>query len=133
VLEGEYKFDKLLVAPPGTRAIIHEPAENIALWAPRGTDAWYLAPGKEHYRAAEFFVPETSAYRISASARLFLQHCSPLPEEDTLQHVEYIADEMLAAIARLNTRIQTGEISKSNILKQVANAITVSDEGSFQS
>ena len=130
VLEGEYKFDKLLVAPPGTRAIIHEPAENIALWTHRGTDAWYLAPGKERYRETKFFVPETSAYRISASAKFFLQHCSPLPEEDTLQHVEYIADEMLAAIARLNTRIQTGEISKSNILKQVANAITVSDESS---
>jgi len=49
VLEGEYKFDKLVGAPPGTRALIHEPAENRASWALRGTDVCYLAQAKEHY------------------------------------------------------------------------------------
>ena len=36
----------------------------------------------------------------------------------------------MAAMARLNTRIQTGEISKSKILKQVADTITGSEESS---
>ena len=123
VLEGDYEFDKLLVAPPGTRAVIHEPADSRASWAPRGTDAWYLAPAKEHYRAARFFVPETSAYRISASAKMFPQHCSSLPEENTLQHVEYIAEELDAAITRLNGKVRKGEINKSTVLQKVAQAI----------
>ena len=38
---------------------------------------------------------------------------------------------MMAAMARLNTRIQTSEISKSQILKQVAGAITGSAESSL--
>jgi len=83
VLEGEYKFERYLIAPPGTKAVINEPADSRASWAPRATDAWYVGPAKDHYCAAKFFVPKTSAYRISASVKMFPQHCSTLLEEDT--------------------------------------------------
>ena len=34
VLEGEYNFERYLIAPPGTKAVINEPADSRASWAP---------------------------------------------------------------------------------------------------
>jgi len=55
-------------------------------------------PSKEHYRAATFFIPETNAYLISASAKKFPQHCDSLPDESLVKHLEYMADELTDAI-----------------------------------
>ncbi|NCG02080.1 MAG: hypothetical protein GWP22_01255, partial [Actinomycetales bacterium] len=103
VLEGPFDFNRYMIAPPGTKAIIHNAAERRASWENRGMDAWYLHPSKEHYRAAKFYVPETSAYRISATAKFFPQHCSRLPPLDSVEHCDHIADELSATLSRINS------------------------------
>jgi len=76
VLEGEHNFDRYLIAPPGTKAVINEPADSRASWAPRATDVWYVGAAKDHYCAAKFFVPETSAYNLGVCKNVSttLQH-----------------------------------------------------------
>ncbi len=49
-LEGVHDFNPMQLAPPGTRAIVYEPMETRGTWAPRGSDAWYVGPAKQHYR-----------------------------------------------------------------------------------
>jgi hypothetical protein len=59
ILEGPHDFNRHPWAPPGCRAILHEPATTRTSWGPRGTDAWYIGPAMHHYRSYEFYVPET--------------------------------------------------------------------------
>ena len=83
VLEGPHDFKRQPWAPPGCRAVIHEPANTRAYWAPRAIDAWYLGPAKEDYRSYNFYVSETRGYRVSNSAEFFPAY-SVIPEQSTL-------------------------------------------------
>eukprot|EP00956_Cyclotella_meneghiniana_P042186 scaffold248388_cov50-Cyclotella_meneghiniana.AAC.4 len=94
VLEGPHDFNRNPWAPPGCRAIIHEPADNRSSWGPRGTDAWYIAPSTDHYRSYEFYVPETRAYRISASAQFFPSYCE-VPTETPAESAARAAAELI--------------------------------------
>ena len=116
VLEGPFQFDKVLLAPPGTKAIIYDSPEDRNSWAPHGTDAWYLTPAKRHYRAARFYVPATRATRVSASARMFPQHCDPLPDSGTIDEIRLVADELGEMVARRNTN---GKKTTNNELKKL--------------
>ncbi|KAL7479932.1 hypothetical protein ACHAW6_007837 [Cyclotella cf. meneghiniana] len=40
ILEGPHDFNRHPWAPPGCRAILHEPADTISSWGPHGIDAW---------------------------------------------------------------------------------------------
>eukprot|EP00804_Cyclotella_cryptica_P024442 CCRYP_019261-RA/>CCRYP_019261-RA protein AED:0.29 eAED:0.18 QI:0/0/0/1/0.33/0.25/4/0/786 len=94
ILEGPHDFNRNPWAPPGCRAIIHEPATTRRSWGPRGTDAWYIGPAMHHYRSYEFYVPETRSYRISASARFFPTYCD-FPTESPLDAAARTAAELL--------------------------------------
>ena len=93
VLEGPYDWNKYPLTPPGCKAIIHEAAESRASWAPRGVDAWYLHPSKDHYRCNKFYVPETRAYRTSGSAEYYPQHCSN-PNFSPAEHIKELKEEV---------------------------------------
>ena len=43
-----------------------------------------------------------------------------LPEESSIQHLEYIADELMDALQRVAQRGNKGEIQSNKIIKQVA-------------
>ncbi|KAL7479734.1 hypothetical protein ACHAW6_005459, partial [Cyclotella cf. meneghiniana] len=60
------------------------PADNRTSWGPCGTNAWYISPSMNHYCSYEFYVPETRAYQISASAQFFLTYCE-IPTETSLE------------------------------------------------
>eukprot|EP00804_Cyclotella_cryptica_P007932 CCRYP_019848-RA/>CCRYP_019848-RA protein AED:0.05 eAED:-0.05 QI:0/-1/0/1/-1/1/1/0/1335 len=94
ILEGPHDFNQNPWAPPGCRAILHEPATTRTSWGPRGTDAWYIGPAVHHYRSYEFYVPETQSYRISASAKFFPSYCD-LPTESPLEAAARTAAELI--------------------------------------
>ncbi|KAL7474051.1 hypothetical protein ACHAW6_000049, partial [Cyclotella cf. meneghiniana] len=80
VLEGPHDFNHHSWAPPGCRAVIHEPANSRTSWGPHGTNAWYISPAPHHYCSYEFYVPDTQAYQISASTQFFPTYCEILLE-----------------------------------------------------
>ncbi|KAL7483087.1 hypothetical protein ACHAW6_013637, partial [Cyclotella cf. meneghiniana] len=94
ILEGPHDFNRNPWAPPGCRAILHEPATTRTSWGPRGTDAWYIGPAMHHYRSYEFYVPDTRSYHISASAKFFPSYCD-LPTESPLEAAARTAAELL--------------------------------------
>jgi hypothetical protein len=101
ILEGPHDFNRHLWAPPGCRAVIHEPADTRTSWGPRGTDAYYMSPPSDHYRSYNFYVPETRAYRISTSAQFFPSYCS-IPSESELEAATRTAAELLDALRLTN-------------------------------
>ena len=92
-LNGPYDWGRYPLAPPGCKAVIYEAPAVRGSWAARGTDAWLLGPSKDHYRCNIYYVPETSAYRISGSAELFPQHCQ-LPNLTPHEHIEALTLEL---------------------------------------
>jgi hypothetical protein len=49
-LNGHFDFNRIPVAPPGTRIIAHEKPDKRASWDPHGLDGYYLGPALDHYR-----------------------------------------------------------------------------------
>ncbi len=74
-VHGPYDWNCFPLTPPGCKAVIYKAPKLWGSWASHGTDAWYVGPLLEHYQCNHYFVPNTRAYRVSCSAKLFPQHC----------------------------------------------------------
>jgi hypothetical protein len=48
-LDGQYKYNRAPMPPPGNISIAHETPNHRRTWAPRGQDRWYIGPALEHY------------------------------------------------------------------------------------
>ena len=62
-----------MLAPPGTKVIIHEKPLQRRSWDPRGVEGWYLGPAIGHYRCYSVFTIATQAERTSDTVGLFQQ------------------------------------------------------------
>jgi hypothetical protein len=60
----QYDFDRVPMAPPGTRIIAHETPNRRQTWAPHGQDGWYIGPALEHYRCYTVYITETRGERV---------------------------------------------------------------------
>ena len=92
-LNGPYNWNRYPLAPPGCKAVIYEAPVVCGSWASRGTDAWYLGPAADHYQCNVYYVPETRAYRISGSAKLFPQRCQ-VPNLIPTAHLKALTEEL---------------------------------------
>ncbi|KAL7474305.1 hypothetical protein ACHAW6_000282 [Cyclotella cf. meneghiniana] len=93
-LEGPHDFSRHPWAPPGCRAVIHELANNKTSWGLQGTNTWYIGPAPNHYWSYKFYVPETQAYRIPASAQFFPSYCE-IPTETPFKDAACTAAELI--------------------------------------
>ena len=91
------------MAPPGTRAVVYEALAGRTSWGTRGVDGWYCGPAFDHYSNMRFYIPETKAYRITASYDLFSQYCQLLTLSDQQQNRE-VAKERIKSVQRLKNR-----------------------------
>ena len=115
-----YDWNKHPMAPPGTRAVLLVDPTTRESWGARGIDAWYVGPSFDHYRNCIFFVPETMAYRITASFELFPQHCI-LPEFTPAEHATEVCSELVESVGKLNKRDKMNilNLTKPNLLTAV--------------
>ena len=58
-LFGNYDFNKMPMAPPGTRVIVHEKPGNRKTYTGHGTEDWYIGPSPDHYRCFKCYMPTT--------------------------------------------------------------------------
>ncbi len=70
-IHGPYDWNCFPLAPPDCKAVVYKSPETQGLWGSRGIDEWCVSPSLDHYQCNHFFIPETRAYRISGSAKLF--------------------------------------------------------------
>ncbi len=68
---GAYDFNAVPLAPPGTRAVILDPASSRPSWAKHGTDCFFVGPALSHYRCYTFYIPSTRSTPVSDSVAWF--------------------------------------------------------------
>jgi hypothetical protein len=70
-LNGHFDFNRIPLAPPGTRIIAHEKPDQRASWDPHGVDGYYLGPALDHYRCYQVHVIKTKGTRIVDTVEFF--------------------------------------------------------------
>ena len=63
-LLGPYDFNKLHMAPPGTRVKVHDKPGNRTSWGHHGTPGCYIGPSLDHYSCMQCYMPATGILRI---------------------------------------------------------------------
>ena len=84
---GKFDYNRMLLAPPGEKALIFEVASKRVGWAPHAVNGWYLGPAMNHYRAFKFFIKSTRGVRISSNQKLIPSQCkvpSVSKEDETI-------------------------------------------------
>jgi hypothetical protein len=93
IIYGPYNWNRYPLAPLGCKAVVYKDGDTRGSWASRGVDGWYLCPSMDHYWCDIYYIPETCAYRISGSTKLFPQ-CCQLPNMLPHQHLRALTDEL---------------------------------------
>ena len=76
-LDGTFDFNRTPLAPPGTRAIVHEKPTQRCTWALHGIDGWYIGPALDHYQCYRVWIPSTHAERIADTIQFFQLFFAP--------------------------------------------------------
>jgi hypothetical protein len=106
LLHGTFDFNATPLAPPGTKAIIHEKPANRTTWAPHGIEGWYVEPAMEHYRCYKVYCPTTKAVRVSDTVELFTTHCQ-MPAMTTTEAAIKAATDLASALQTPTAPFQT--------------------------
>ena len=68
-LEGFHDFNKVPLATPGTKVIVHWPPDIQSSWAYHGEQGWYVGPALHHYRCYRCFLPKSGREIITKIGR----------------------------------------------------------------
>jgi hypothetical protein len=74
-LYGPFDFNKMPLAPLGTKALVYNDPATWTSWEPHATDGFYVGPATNHYRCLCFHSPATQCFRFSDTWRLYPSHC----------------------------------------------------------
>ena len=133
---GIHDFNKIPLAPPGTKVIVHSKPSKRASWAYHGVNGWYIGGSYEHYRCVRCYIPSTRS-EISCDTVTFIPSYVPIPETCIDDHIKkssedwtqllYSKTPIQPAITSNNTKEALIQISQllnrdSAIIKQLPNA-----------
>ena len=82
-LHGEFNYNAMPLATPGTQVIIHEKPTVRGTWKSRGVKLCYLSPSMNHYRCHCVYVIKIREERESDCVE-FSPHNTPLPYNSSL-------------------------------------------------
>ena len=94
ILVGNYDFNKVPLAPPDTKVVLHSKPSNRKSWAVHGEQGWYIGPAFQHYRCIKVYIPKTRAERITDTAAL-IPSIVPMPNANIEDHPRRTTDELL--------------------------------------
>jgi hypothetical protein len=78
-LHGNFDFNKMPLAPPGTKVVLHLKPDQWASWAFHAEEGWYVGPSMEHYRCVKCYMLTTSRERDINTVEFF-PTTTPFPE-----------------------------------------------------
>jgi hypothetical protein len=72
----KFDYNKMPLAPLGTKRLVYNDPEIHASWAPHSTNAYYLGLALGHYQCLQFYMPGTSirGYQVPETWRLYQTH-----------------------------------------------------------
>ena len=72
-LEGVHDFNKVPLASPGTKVIVHRPPDTRSSLAYHGEQGWYVGPAMNHYRCYRCFLPRSGREIITNTVKFIPQ------------------------------------------------------------
>ena len=93
-INGMHDFNKVPLAPPGTKVIIHQKIGARNSWSYRGKSAWYIGPAPNHYRCFKCFVPETRQ-EVIVDTLTFIPTKVAFPTYDVNMHLKTAIDKII--------------------------------------
>ena len=68
---GSFDFNRIPIAPLGTKLLIYEKLGPRASWSPHAKNGWYIGPALRHYRCFNVWATTTNTERIADTIVLF--------------------------------------------------------------
>jgi hypothetical protein len=95
-VNGKFDYNKMPLAPLGTKGLVYEDPAVHASWAPHGTDAYFVGPASKHYWCLRFYMPGTRQYRVADMWRLYPTLCATPTISDTERTIIQATDTLTA-------------------------------------
>ena len=96
-LHGAFDFNRTLLAPPGTKIIIHNKPAIRGSWATRGYEGWCIGPALNHYRCHTVYAIHTAHERVTANVEFF-QHYRKMPYRSSTENATIAAPKSTHAL-----------------------------------
>eukprot|EP00804_Cyclotella_cryptica_P002928 CCRYP_013287-RA/>CCRYP_013287-RA protein AED:0.38 eAED:0.38 QI:0/0/0/1/1/1/2/0/632 len=90
-LNGPFDYNKMLLAPMGCNAQVHEKTDSTGTCAFHSVDGWYLNTSSAHYRTHRCHIKSTNSERLSETVHFHHKHITNPSLTPT--------DKLMAAIA----------------------------------
>ena len=91
---GNFNFNRTLLAPPGTKAIIHRKPKTRGSWDYHGSDGWYIGPSLEHYRCLKCYNPSTMK-EIDTDTLELIPNTTPIPVFTDVEAIEQSVQDIV--------------------------------------
>jgi hypothetical protein len=93
-LFGHYDFNRVPLAPPGTKVVDHVTSEGRTTFGEHGKVGWYIGPSPEHCRCYKCYFPDTMTERDVLTVDFFPEKI-PFPIFTTADYLKQTAEDML--------------------------------------
>ena len=91
---GNHDFNRVPLAPPGTKIVLHSKPSHRKSWAFHGEEGYYIGPAQDHYRCVKCYIPKTRKERISDTVS-FIPKVIPIPQANINDHLRRTADDLI--------------------------------------
>ena len=92
MLNGMHDFNKVPLAPPGIKIIVHnKPSQRHSLQYD-GTEGWCIGPAFKHYKCLKCYLPITRTEIISDTVKLMPTRLAT-PETDIDDYIRALIQE----------------------------------------
>jgi hypothetical protein len=128
-LNGTFDYNKTLLAPPGTKVLIHETPNRRRTWAVHGVDGWYLGGARDHYRCYRVYATKTRAERIARTVEFF-PHYGEMPKPSSADAAIRVAIDLCWALRHPTPTSPIAAIGDAQMdaLHQLADIFAVATE-----
>ena len=117
---GNHDFNKVPLAPPGTRVVLHSKPEQRKSWAFHGEKGYYIGPAPEHYRCVRCFIPRTQKERITDTVA-FIPKVIPISHASIDDHLRKTVDDLVHLLTKKPGKISpTGPQSAQSALIKIS-------------
>lgn len=108
-----YDFNKMPMAPAGTKIIAHSKPTKRASWAYHGQTGWYVGPSLDHYRCVTCYLPNTYREIITDTVKFLPTHI-PIPEASIDDHIRKSLQELTSLLSNKVTTFPVAMTSPTN-------------------
>ena len=117
-LYGKFDINFRLLAPTGTKVVIHETVNQRESWDLNGIEGWYSGPDIEHYCCHKWYILSTTGIQDFLTLDWFPKQ-TPFPNVSTKYYLHQTDYYMLAILSMKKKNIisslrYASEIKKSN-------------------